>query len=73
MEEDNRPTVLDPDSGESSNPEANERPAEILDGIARDLVPQFLSITSWPENIKKEFVSQLYKSMVRIHLFIMSR
>ena len=54
----------DPENSVGEPSTEQPSPAVILDNIAQNLVPEFLEIKTWPENIKKEFLAQLYKSMV---------
>ncbi|KAK2949420.1 hypothetical protein BLNAU_15615 [Blattamonas nauphoetae] len=50
--------------------DAPRTPTEILAQISEEMVPQFLELRAWPENVKKEFLDNLYKSMVCIMLIL---
>lgn len=66
MEDENIPQVLPPEESSPQSEKTEENPAQILEYISNDLVPRFLSLKTWPENVKKEFLEQFYKSMVCI-------
>jgi hypothetical protein len=48
--------------------DAEERPdvhaPDVLEHISTDLVPAFLTLRHWPDNVRKDFLEQFYKSMV---------
>lgn len=66
MEDESIPQVLPPEESSPQSEKTEENPAQILEYISSDLVPRFLSLKTWPENVKKEFLEQFYKSMVCI-------